>query len=135
MIRKLRTVLLAAATCCAATPALATGGIYCDGARDDNVAAFLTVGRVPGLAVVEARIGVGDQDWAMHGRDGATPIVLLQGAVVGDLTVADFGDTNYENVVASLRLVSAEDEDGLLVAGGTLSIRGVGAWPVVCQIE
>lgn len=117
------------------TPALATGGVYCNGARNDDVAVLLTVGRVPGFAVVEARIGAGDKDWAMHGRDGAEEIVLLQAAIIGDLTVADFGDTNYEDVVASLRIVHAEDKDGLLVAGGVLSIPGVGAWPLVCEIE
>lgn len=127
--------LLALTTLFPATPANATGGVYCEGARDDKVAALLTVGRVPGFAVVEARIGAGDQDWAMHGRNGATPIVLLQGAVLGDLTIADFGDPNYEWVVASLRLVSGEDEDGLVVAGGVLSIADVGTWPVVCDIE
>lgn len=118
----------------AALPAYATGGVYCEGVRDDKVAALLTVGRVPGFAVVEARLGAGDQDWAMHGRDGATEIVLLQGAVIGDLTIADFGDPNYENVVASLRVIRTEtDED--VAAAGTLSIAGVGVWPVVCDIE
>lgn len=134
MKNMIRAALIAAPTFFAAAPAHATGGVYCEGARDDKVAAFLTVGRVPGFAVVEARIGVGDQDWAMHGRDGATPIVLLQGAVIGDLTVADFGDENIENVVASLRVVHAENEEGY-AAAGVLSIQGVGAWPVVCEIE
>ena len=137
MMRKIKCLLATAITVSAlqATPARATGGVYCEGARDEKIAVLLTVGRVPGFAVVEARIGAGDQDWAMHGRDGATEIVLLQGAVVGDQIIADFGDPNYENVVASLRLTQAEDEDGMSVAGGVLSIPGVGAWPVVCDIE
>ena len=134
-MRKLFSAAAIASALFTTTPAFATGGIYCDGAGNDSIGVLLTVGRVPGFAVVEARIGVGDKDWAMHGRDGAEEIVLLQGAVIGDQTIADFGDTNYERVVVSLRLVHAEDEHGLLVAGGVLSIPGTGAWPLVCQIE
>lgn len=135
MFRSLLSVTaLAISTLVFTAPAHATGGVYCDGANGAKVGAYLTVGSVPGLAVVEARIHAGDQNWAMHGRDGGTEIVLLQGAVVGDMTIADFGDPNYENVVVSLRVLRGSiDID--YAAAGVLSIPGVGVWPVVCEIE
>ncbi len=116
------------------SPALATGGVYCDGTSDDSVGAYLTVGRVPGFAVAEARITANDQSWDTSARDGAAPIVLVQGAIVGDLIVADFADPNVENVVVSLRDVRAENDHGF-AAGGVLSIAGIGVWSVSCVID
>jgi hypothetical protein len=118
----------------AATGAHATGGIYCDGARDGTVGAFLTVGRTPGFAVVGARITVPGNAFDLNAIDGAAPMVLAQGAILGDLIAADFTDPNAERVVASLRIVrSAEGND--VAAAGTLHLPGVGAWPVVCEID
>lgn len=117
-----------------AAPALATGGIYCDGAVDPTISAYLTVGRVPGFAVVGARIDAAGQAWDMNATDGATEIALAQGAVVGDLIVADFSDPNAEKIIVSLRVVHATN-DVSAAAAGTLSIPGVGAWPMICEID
>ena len=133
-MNRLTAAALVLATFLGASPAFATGGVYCDGARDKDVGAFLTVGRVPGFAVVDAVITTKDRAWTIRAQDGAAPIVLVQGAVIGDLTVADFADPNVENIVASLRVVRADNEQGF-AAAGVLSIPGVGAWPLVCEID
>lgn len=132
----IRSALLSMALCAwlAVPDAHAAGGVYCDGATDKSVGAYLTVGRVPGFAVVGARITANDQDWDLLGREGAAPITLAQGAVVGDLTVADFSDPGAERIVASLRVVRVENDIDV-AAAGVLSIPGVGVWPVICEIE
>ena len=66
--------------------------------------------------------------------DDAAPIVMVQRAIVGQLIVADFADPNVEKIVASLRVVQVENDIGV-AAAGVLSIPGVGAWPVSCEIE
>lgn len=116
------------------SPALATGGVYCDGVNDESVSAYLTVGRVPGFAVVETRITAKGQTWQTRAEDGATPITLVQGAIVGDMIVADYADPNVEQILVSLRVVRAENDIDF-AAGGVLSIPGVGAWPVACEID
>ena len=131
MIRSAIATLLAILS---ATPAFATGGVYCDSPADTTVAVELTVGRVPGFAVVGARIAAGDRTWEMNPAGDATPIVRAQGAVWGELTLADFTDENAEEVLVSLRVVRAEN-DVDYAAAGTLSIPGTGAWPVVCEID
>ncbi len=130
----IRATAFALATTLATSPALATGGVYCDGTHDDSVGAYLTVGRVPGFAVVGTRITAKGKAWDLHALDGAAPIVLVQGAIAGDLILADFADPNVERIVASLRVVRIENDIDV-AAGGVLSIPGVGVWPVVCEID
>ena len=130
----IRTAVFLFALLVTTTQAYATGGVYCDGTNDKSVGALLTVGRVPGFAVVRARFTAKDQDWDTLGEDGATPIVMVQRAMVGDLIVADFADPNVENIVVSLRVVRVEN-DVDVAAAGVISIPGVGVWPVACEIE
>jgi len=130
----IKTYLLAFATIFAATSGLATGGIYCDGISEDSVSAYLTVGRVPGFAVVDTQIVAAGRAWSMSAQDSSEQIVLVQGAIAGEFIVADFADANVEEVVASLRLVRIESAFGA-IASGVLSIPSVGAWPVVCESE
>ena len=52
----IRTTVFILAILFSASHAAATGGVYCDGADEDSVGAYLSVGRVPGFAVVNAHI-------------------------------------------------------------------------------
>ena len=117
-----------------ATPALSSGGIYCDGVSDPSVSVHLTVGRVPGFPVVGATITAGDKAWGLPALEGREPVEFAQGAITGDFVIADFTDAGFEAIVASLRLAQADTGAGA-VAAGILSIPGVGAWPVVCEID
>lgn len=129
-----RRMVLALLAALVSTPALATGGIYCNGADGAKVSAFLTVGRVPGLAVVGARIDIPGKAWSMIAADDADRIVLAQGAVIGDLTVADFSDPGAEQIQVSLRVLQARVQE-TSAAAGTLAVPGEGAWPLICEIE
>ena len=117
-----------------ASQAAATGGVYCDGADEDSVGAYLSVGRVPGFAVVNAHITALERTWDTGGQEGAEPIVMAQGAIVGDLIVADFTDPNVEGIVASLRVVQIHNDTGM-AAAGVLSMPGIGIWPVTCVLD
>lgn len=127
------TVAAAMFSSLAATPAAATGGIYCDGVQDSSVAAELTVPRVPGFAVVAATFSTEDATWSTLPERG-TEITLAQAAVIGALIVADFADPNAMEIVVSLRLVRG-DPALSSEAAGMLSIPGHGEWPVTCVLE
>ncbi len=128
-------------TCCAliaalsATPAWATGGLHCTAPGDDSVEVSLTVGRVPGFAVVGAVFAAEGQAWSTPGIvPEATEIALAQAAFDADRIIVDYADTNIERIVAALRLVVTSTEDGQ-AAAGTLSIPGTGVWAVICEVE
>lgn len=122
----------AAALALWAAPAFATGEVYCEGPEGSGVVFGYGFGRVPGLAVISATIEVGDQSWSVVEREGATQIVVLQGAYEGSLTIIDFADQYVSEVVASVRLVSASEGRDFAMAG-TLRIPGVGAFALVCD--
>lgn len=112
-----------------AGPALATGSISCEGVGDD-VSVELTIGSLPVLAIVAAHVTVGDETWAI-GEDGDHEIAVGQAFAEDGRLLADFVDTNFERVLARLRLVSASEGKDEARAG-TLAIVERGAWPVVC---
>ncbi|MEO0820492.1 MAG: hypothetical protein AAF074_08705 [Pseudomonadota bacterium] len=125
------TVLVAAL---AASPAHATGGLYCSAATDDTVAANLTLGRVTGFSIVGARITAAGRTWSMHAAEDETPITVAQGAMIAGIAAADFADSNVEEILVSLRVISTETES-VTAAAGVLAIPGLGAWPVICEFE
>lgn len=130
----IRTILFAATMICAAAPAMATGGIYCEGARDKDVSAYISLGRVPGFAALNARFTTKDKMWSTSEEPGSIPVEMTQGASFGQMVVADYVDPNYEQILVSLRVVSVSNDIDV-AAGGVLSIPGVGVWPVVCEME
>lgn len=77
----IRSAIAAMLAVLVATPAFATGGVYCDSPEDPGVSIELTVGRVPGFAVVGARIATDDRLWEISPSGDAMPIALGQGAV------------------------------------------------------
>lgn len=112
-----------------AGPALATGSISCEGVGDD-VSVELTIGSLPVLAIVAGQVTVGDETWAI-GEDGDHEFAVGQAFAEDGRLLADFVDTNFERVLARLRLVSASEGKDEARAG-TLAIVERGAWPVVC---
>ena len=128
--------IIAMLTAMTGTPALATGGLYCGSPIDPSVEASLTIGRVPGFAVVGAIIGAGDKVWTMPGGlvPGAGEIVLAQGSNDGTWIIADFADADVSQILIKLRLAVSMVEDSSVVAG-SLWIQESGHWPVVCELE
>jgi hypothetical protein len=112
-----------------ASPALATGSIFCEGVGDD-VSIEFTIGSLPVLAIVAAQVTAGDEVWATA-DGGDHQIAVGQAFAERGQLLADFVDTNFERVLVRLRLVSASEGDDEIRAG-TLVIVDRGAWPVVC---
>lgn len=113
-----------------AGPASATGSIGCEGAGGDDVSIELTLGSLPVLAVVAASIRVGDDVWSTA-EDAGSRMAVGQGFSEDGRLMVDFVDPNFEDVVARLRLVSADEAKDQALAG-TLAVSGRGAWPIVC---
>lgn len=112
----------------AAGPAVASGSIGCVGA-DGAVRIDLTVGALPVLKIVAATIEARGTALSTGGEDD--PILVGQAFGDGERILADFTDDNAERIVASLRLVKAEGE-GEVAMAGTLSLRGHGVHAVSC---
>ncbi|WP_127523621.1 hypothetical protein [Mesorhizobium sp. Z1-4] len=112
-----------------AVPAHATGGIACS-SPDDVASVEITVGRVPGMAVVGARIDVGDRYWAMS-ETGDKALTVSQAFATGGHYWIDFTDEIVNRVVAELRLhrVDEGDDTGF---GGTMRMPDFGAWTLIC---
>lgn len=122
----------ALATALAASPALATGEVYCE-ATDDSGAIFgYDFGTVPGLGLISATIRAGGKHWSMVEAEGAIPIILAQGAHDGMTTLIDFADPEFITILASVRLIGAVEGDDY-VNVGYLHIPGVGVFPLTCE--
>ena len=128
----MKTLRIAALACALAGPAHATAEISCTGIDDKDVFVSLIVGSVPGLAVVGTLIQTKDHDWTLGGVAGVTPITLVQAARDGDRIIADYADENVERIVASLRLLNAQEGDDDVTVG-TLSLPGIGVFALSCE--
>jgi hypothetical protein len=111
-------------------PAGATGGISCV-SPDDAASVEIIIGHVPGLAIVGARIDVGDRHWAMN-ASGEQALAVGQAFSSAGHYWIDFTDGNINEIVAELRLHRA-DEGADTGFGGTMRMSGVGAWTLVCS--
>lgn len=122
----------AVATLAATTQASATGDISCQGVSGSDATVDLNIGSLPVLNILRATISVGGQVWSTQPGKGETEIIVGQAAEDGNLLIADFTDPNVVNIIASLRLLSAE-EGGDFVRAGTLTVAGHGAHAVSCE--
>lgn len=113
-----------------ATPAAATGGITCS-SPDDAASVEITIGHVPGLAVVGASIGVGERNWAIN-LSGEQALTVSQAFTTGGHYWIDFADEIVNEIVAELRLHRV-DEGSDIGFGGTMRMPGVGAWTLACS--
>lgn len=115
----------------ATAPTHATGTIVCEGVNDPGVTAFVSVGRVPVLAVLRAEFTALGMVWSTFSED-ATPIIFGQGVDLADGLRIDFTNEDISEIVVTLRTVRAfEGKAG--GEAGVLQIVGTGAWPVVCE--
>lgn len=129
---QLRGLAFAVATLAATTHASATGDISCQGVSGSDATVDLNIGSLPILSIIRATISVGGQVWSTQPGKGETEIIVGQAAEDGKLLIADFTDPNVVDIVASLRLLSAE-EGGDFVRAGTLTVTGHGAHAVSCE--
>lgn len=110
-----------------ATPAFATGTVSRE-SPDGTAFAGLTVGSVPGAAIVGAALGFGETQWSIEAGD----IAVSQAFVEEGRWMIDFVDPNFERIKASIRLVQASEADADVLAG-LLSVPDEGAWPLICE--
>lgn len=110
-------------------PAYATGTITCQSATGSVVE--LQIGFVAVDAIIGAYIEAGGSVWSTSIGQG-TQISILQSFIGDEKIMADFGDSNLENIIARLRLFRASQGQDLAMAG-TLQIADVGAYAVSCK--
>ena len=113
-------------------PAAATAQISCR-AVDDEASGFdLTIGSVPGFALVNF-YGTGfGKSWAMHATDDDIEVSIAQAAQDGGWIIVDMVDTNFEQILVSIRLHEASEADSFATAG-TMRVAGEGVLAVVCD--
>lgn len=111
-------------------PAFASGTVECASA-DENARLSLTIGSLPVLAVVGAKIDAGGKSLGLN-REGDEAVAVGQAFATDNETRIDFTDPNVERVVAEIRLFSATEGRDMATAG-TLKIPGAGAWALVCS--
>jgi hypothetical protein len=121
-----------AALASAISPAAATGQITCETPGGKEAALSYTVGSVPVLAVVNARIDAFGQTWSMSPQGGETAVIVGQAAQDGSYTIIDFVDPNVEQVLVSVRLHRSTEGDASAQAG-TLRAPGFGVTAIVCE--
>lgn len=110
-----------------ASPAFATSQIFCTDPNSD-VSLTLSFGNVPVAAVISATISTPNGSLSTQMDD----IIVGQDFFNQDQMLVDFVDPNVENIVAQLRLFSANENMKFALAG-TLKVVGVGAFPLVCD--
>jgi len=115
-----------------ANTALATGDSYCHAVDGSDAEFGFGFGRVPGLAVLSATIRADGKKWSMIETDGAVPVIVAQGARDGRHTIIDFADPMYNEIIASMRIVSAVEGDEYR-AVGILKIANVGVFAMLCE--
>jgi hypothetical protein len=125
-----RGALAALALLLAVAPASASGGLACSG---EGAAIELMLGRLPVLAVVDARIAVGADNWVTSPHLGeGTTITVGQAFGDGKTIAVDITDEIVNEIVARLRLFLSDSGDAPVI-GGVLEMPGVGAWVVSCE--
>lgn len=114
-----------------AQPAFATGTIQCEATDGSDAAVMIGVGRLPVLAVISGYATAEGQDWSLDGSVG-TQIAVGQGFMDSERVLVDFVDTNFEEIVISLRLFRSATGDSSAEAG-VLTVHDVGSYAVMCE--
>lgn len=124
--------LIASATLLSAGPATATVSLYCDGIDEPDVSVLMTLGTLPILAVINARIVTPQGTYAMDPSGEDVPILFGQGMASPDGVSADFTDPNVEDILVSLRTMQRYTEDsGVHI--GLLTIENTQVFAVRCE--
>lgn len=124
--------LIASATLLHASPATATVSLYCDGIDEPNVSVLMTLGSLPVLAVINARIVTPQGTYAMDPSGEDVPILFGQGVASATGVSADFTDPNIEDILISLRTMQRYTEDSSTHIG-LLTIENTQVFAVRCE--
>jgi hypothetical protein len=103
-------------------------------ANKDGAASFdyLAGDGVDVLAISAITVTAGEKVWASDPANGpGDPIKVGQAFEDADTVLIDGVDSGY-SLIASLRLFKANEGDKYAM-GGTLMIKGMGAWAVDCN--
>ncbi len=112
--------------------AIATGDVYCTAVDGSDATFGYGFGRVPGLAIISAVISAKGQEWTMGGAHGDATISVAQGAHDGPRTIIDFTDPEFNEIVASVRIISAVEGENYRSVG-LLRIPNVGVFSMICE--
>jgi hypothetical protein len=116
----------------AATPALATEWEHCSDSGGAASFDYLAGDGLDVLSVSALTVTAGEKVWASDPANGpGDPVSIGQAFEDADTIRIDALDKDAA-IVASLRLFKATD-GGTVATGGTLSIKGLGAWAVSCD--
>jgi hypothetical protein len=127
-----QTILAAAGVLALSAPAMATEWIYCGDAADE-VQIGLLAGHFQFLDISRANLRVGEEQWSTNpDLEPGTPISIGQHYGGDNQLLVDLTDINSEEVLAELRVFTA-DEGDYYVQGGILRVPGRGAWVVSCE--
>jgi hypothetical protein len=125
-------VMFFAAAMAMASPALATEWEHCADAGGGASFDYLAGDGLDVLSVAAVTVTAGDKVWASDAANGpGEPVRIGQAFEDADTIMIDALDKDAARI-ASLRLFKATD-GAATATGGTLSIKGLGAWAVSCD--
>ena len=108
------------------SPASATASVFCTGAG--GVSIEIGIGNVPVAAVISTVIVAGDSEFSIAGGE----IAVGQDFIDSERFDIDYTDPNVSGVIAQIRIVRASEGEDFVMAG-TLRIKGVGAYAIICD--
>ena len=124
--------LILALTLAATTPALATEWQHCADAGGAASFDYLAGDGLDVLTISALTVTAGEKVWASDPANGpGDPVSIGQAFEDHDTVRVDALDKSSA-LIASLRLFKASEGDNVAL-GGTLSIKGLGAWAVSCD--
>ena len=119
---------LLAAAALGASPAYATGDIYCVG---DGASVDMLVGRLQVISILRTVVKVGEEVWSSdQSYVAGTPITVGQAFEDDRFMAVDFMDDNLEQIIGRLRVVNLADH-----SAGVFAIEGKGSWIVDCSLR
>jgi len=115
-----------------ATPALATEWVHCSDAEGGASFDYLAGDGLDVLSVSAVTVSAGEKVWASDPANGpGDPVSVGQAFEDSDTIRIDAMDKDFQRI-ASLKLFMASEGDKAAY-GGTLTIKGLGAWAVSCD--
>ena len=115
-----------------ASPAFATAWVHCSDAGGEASFDYFATDGIDVLSVSAVTVTAADKVWASDAANGpGEPISIGQAFEDADTVRIDAIDKDFHRL-ASVRLFKAQENDAA-VMGGTLTVRGFGAWAVSCS--
>lgn len=114
------------------TPAFATEWVHCADAAGAASFDYLSGDGLDVLSISALTVSAGERVWASDAANGpGDPVSVGQAFEDADTVLIDALDKDAVKI-AELRLNKAGDGD-TRVLGGTLAVKGLGAWVVSCD--